>query len=705
MRRAAEGRAAWVLLLAGLFSPSHVEAQAVTFKGLPSCLLYGCSTSASAISADGTTVVGQRTNPQFVEFAQAFKWTETRGFEPTGIGGFLAEVVPSGVSADGSVVVGWTQFPGRAWRSTPGGTTRLGTLAPGDRSFAQGVSADGSVVVGWNSGRTTTEAFRWTQAEGMVGLGALDVIGFFSVANGISANGQVIVGQSQGPNGPEAFRWTQPAGMLGIGDLPGGTFSSSARAASADGAVIVGQGTSVNGPEAFHWTQTQGMRGLGDLPGGTFRSVAHALSGSGAVIVGDSDTARGSEAFIWTAASGMRSISGLLTDGGVNLSGWTLTSATGVSGDGTVIVGYGPGPSPRGGTEDQAWIARLGSPSSPPGLTTPTSLVESVANMYSVTLAGERIAQTDMRRVLDVARRYRSPATAEPARVASVGTVPATNIAEQRRWEAYALASGQAWNYDPLTQGTSPAVSAGIARDLSGAWRVGIGLSAEKASDDSIYDGRYRTTGVGGHAFASWNAGNPGWRVFGLTNYLDLDASIQRGYINGAGTATSSGSTTGYANGFLVRGEYSFSLGSRFELVPYADYSWVRTKLRPYTEDPAKGPFPASFEEQTYSSQVARAGLELGYRPMKETELFGWVAYAERVKGDTVSIAGQYLGLGAFNLQSLRVPDQNWVDVGVGFLYFIEPQVRLMGSLGVLAAGSLSTQSSVFASLGIGIGF
>ncbi len=59
----------------------------------------------------------------------------------------------------------------------------LGDL-PGGRfsSYASGVSADGSVVVGSSESTAmfTVEAFRWTQSTGMVGLG--DLPGGVSVA-------------------------------------------------------------------------------------------------------------------------------------------------------------------------------------------------------------------------------------------------------------------------------------------------------------------------------------------------------------------------------------------------------------------------------------------------------------------------------------------------------------------------------------------
>src|SRR5437588_529283 len=117
----------------------------------------------------------------------------------------------------------------------------LGDLAGGEfNSFALGVSADGHVVVGQSSSTLGFEAFRWTQASGMVFLGDLPGGPFISFANGVSADGSVIVGASNSALGEEAFRWTQAEGMVGLGDLAGGGgLLSVARAISPDGAVIV----------------------------------------------------------------------------------------------------------------------------------------------------------------------------------------------------------------------------------------------------------------------------------------------------------------------------------------------------------------------------------------------------------------------------------------------------------------------------------
>lgn len=238
----------------------------------------------------------------------------------------------------------------------------MGGDIPGTIPYA--VNANGSVIVGQAESPNGTEAFRWTQANGIQGLGFLPTGMGSSQAFGVSGDGTIIVGTSvvfeNGSEVTEAFRWTGAGGMQGLGDLPGGPTWSVAPAISADGSTIVGAGSTSASftNQAFRWTSEDGMIGLGYLPGQTTGGEALAVSGDGSIIVGDAGPA-----FIWDEVHGMRELRTVLQDDfGLNLSNWTLGAATGISADGSTIVGYGVDTSdPNPHTE--AWIAVLPEPS------------------------------------------------------------------------------------------------------------------------------------------------------------------------------------------------------------------------------------------------------------------------------------------------------------------------------------------------------
>lgn len=221
-------------------------------------------------------------------------------------------------------------------------------------SSARDVSADGQVVVGRSISFNGEEGFRWTPAGGMVGIGDLPGGGFASRAYGVSSDGSVMVGYGESQFGQEAFRWTSSGGMSGLGDLPGGVFQSLAQAVSTDGAFVVGYSQSAFGLEAFFWKQGPGMVGLGDLPGGAFWSLAYDVSLNERV-VGASHTDNGDAAFLWDETNGMIHLFEMLQDNGIDVSGWTQSSARSISDDGKVIVGHGV--NPEGKLE--GWVIKL----------------------------------------------------------------------------------------------------------------------------------------------------------------------------------------------------------------------------------------------------------------------------------------------------------------------------------------------------------
>lgn len=326
----------------------------------------------SAVSADGAIVVG---GSGAADGGELVRWTRAEGFAiiprlPTRPD---ARHAATGVSADGSVIVGTAFFDddeffqSEAFRWTEStGTVGLGDL-PGcgasPVSTAAGVSDDGLVIAGTAS-RLADDAcipvaYRWTQETGMMPLGALPGH-LYSWGFAISRDGRTIVGKSSlsVKEGVEAFRWTPEKGMIGLGDLPGGPFFDEAHAVSVDGSVVAGWGNIGQSPEPFRWTQETGMTNLGALPGGEVYGFAQVVSADGSMVFGSADTPEpGGGAFIWRSEAGMQQLFVVLTEEyGIDLGGWSLENVAGISIDGRTIVGNGF--NPEGHAE--GWVAFLG---------------------------------------------------------------------------------------------------------------------------------------------------------------------------------------------------------------------------------------------------------------------------------------------------------------------------------------------------------
>ena len=92
--------------------------------------------------------------------------------------------------------------------------------------------------------------------------------------------------------------------------------------------------------------------------------LAYAVSGNGQVVVGVLMSLGSPDAaMLWTSSLGMVNLNTYLPSLGINLTGWTLSRANGVSGDGRTLVGTG---THNGLTE--AWVAHLPSPTAAGGV-------------------------------------------------------------------------------------------------------------------------------------------------------------------------------------------------------------------------------------------------------------------------------------------------------------------------------------------------
>lgn len=295
----------------------------------------------AGLSSDGSTAYGYSSSANGTE---AFRWRMSTGIIGLGdlAGGGFASFA-TGSNTDGSVIVGRgtpSITRGFRWNGVMAQIAGIqGGTSTSDRANA--MSADGSVVVGFsNSLAFGQRATKWTGA----GLGVIlpDLAGGndFSEGLGLSGDGSVSVGWSYNELGKTATRWVGTT-VHAIGDFVGGPNDSYANAASFDGSVIVGRGWDANGATAFRWTASEGMQLLGDSTIGqvAFNSEAFDVSSDGLVIVGRGNMPDFSGAFVWTAATGMKSVKSLLSAQGVEVANWSFNDARGVSDDGRTIAG------------------------------------------------------------------------------------------------------------------------------------------------------------------------------------------------------------------------------------------------------------------------------------------------------------------------------------------------------------------------------
>lgn len=368
----------WLAVICASAAVSAAQAQ-TWYVPIPS-LLNGAfdRTNAAAISRDGNTVVGASDSVNSVGAALEDGYVLTLtpmgtvGSGPTSVGAISPGNFKSdcrGVSGNGSIVTGFSreviagsppQNRDHAFRFSNGTIASIGVAgqATGSlgTSFGYAVSSDGNWIVGSSGapGFTTNRAFRWSQALGFEVLPALPGTSA-SAARAVSGDGAVVVGDSA----EIAFRWSSTSGTLAMPAIPGAADNfGSSLGVSFDGSIIVGTMTSptfvdvslgfpISQPEAFRYSGGV-SRGLGALPSsGSQTSSANAVSDNGLVVVGESrvsgDLFGGStEAFIWTPRWGMVTLASRVVDpDGVTRipAGVRLSEATGISGDGTRVVG------------------------------------------------------------------------------------------------------------------------------------------------------------------------------------------------------------------------------------------------------------------------------------------------------------------------------------------------------------------------------
>jgi len=381
-----------------------VAAVAPAAAGAPSAMFWALGdlpggdvySETSAVSADGSTVVGwsriEDTGVPGFLTGRAFRWTVADGMvelaDPSHTRVFT---FPHDVSGDGSMIVGECRNPTNSsdsgpcyWTPTGGLTDIVDTdgIIVGYSAF--GVSNDGTIIAGTGRSPSGGIGWRWTEAAGMESLVPepspyLDSGAFALSDNGVAATGHVMVNLPDvGP-----FHWTEATGLVPLGDVPGGVFYALGYGISPDGSTVVGQARACDGTceEAFLWSSATGFILLDPSHGADGSSGAVAATTDGSTVFGGKV---GMGATVWDATHGLRSLQDILTnDYGLDLTGWTLLGVTGCTPDGLTLVGNGTNPSGN----REGWMVRL----QPSGAVPATSDWGLVALAITTIIAGTLI--------------------------------------------------------------------------------------------------------------------------------------------------------------------------------------------------------------------------------------------------------------------------------------------------------------------------
>ena len=347
---------------------------------LPSDISYSEIRDATKVNGVIKAVGSSSTTGSFGINDTGVLWSSDKGLVA------LPPVVPSAgnptfitardITADGTVIAGSARASATTTERvavlvTNNGTTNtvLGALLPSRVvSYANALSDDGAVAYGQSfAGGTVNEAFRWTEATGLVRLGFLNPGDDYSqpAARGTSSDGSIMVGVSgrlddetgEFVPGNRAFRYVHGSGMTALPLLPGNT-GTTALAVSPDGNVILGTGISAANPnsEIIRWNVLTGTTESLGSPNAAMGPTVGGITADGQVAV----VSFFDPAFIGPNKSYIHNAHGwfafdeVMAAAGADLAGWTLDWAWGVSPDGTLVFGGG-----QHNGNNEGWVSEL----------------------------------------------------------------------------------------------------------------------------------------------------------------------------------------------------------------------------------------------------------------------------------------------------------------------------------------------------------
>jgi hypothetical protein len=371
--------------LAGLLLVANVAGAQIAFFGvgdLPGGTVYSEVRDATRV---GNTIHAVGTSSaNAADGDTAFLWTTTGGIValPQVVPGLVQTnaLIASAITPDAAYIASrarsneFNPFVREAVRVTASGLTNLalGFLPGFEFSAANAISSDGAVLYGFarytNTPIGRNQAVRFTAAGPTVTpiplLNPTDTSSA-PAGRGTSADGSVMVGTSTNDNvlvnfygfGNRAFRYVHGVGVSAIPLLTGGDWNMPL-AVSPNGnlTLVAGNSTSAPNGEAYlHNATSDTVTPLGTPGAGWDMANVGGMTPDGSVIAatfGDSvDPVIGG--FVRNA-SGWHDVTTIMTNAGIDLTGWSAISVNGLSTDGTLVWGAAV----RNGNPE-GWVAQF----------------------------------------------------------------------------------------------------------------------------------------------------------------------------------------------------------------------------------------------------------------------------------------------------------------------------------------------------------
>lgn len=211
----------------------------------------------------------------------------------------------------------------------------------GSVSSTWGMTANGNTIVGLGFlTAANAHAVKWDEANGIVDLGSI-VQGRSSRANAINASGTVIVGWQDESNGTRSGAKWQDGVESFITDNNGNNVGE-AGGISADGSTIIGSAN----PNPYVWNAVSGLTYITHPNASfSFKGGATGISGDGTKVIGYyrafGAPPMSGEGFIWTSATGRVNLNDYAVSLGIATNGVTMGLPLAISQDGKKIAGMG----------------------------------------------------------------------------------------------------------------------------------------------------------------------------------------------------------------------------------------------------------------------------------------------------------------------------------------------------------------------------